>query len=1187
MCALLICPASLMAGPVEGQVVAGQADINQSGLVTNIDQSTQRAIVNWKSFDINSNEAVRHNMPNPNSAALHRVTGGGGASQLAGELSSNGNIFLVNPAGVVINKGARIDTGGFVASTRDISNENFMDGNLLFDKPGHPEAQIINQGQINVRESGLAALVAPAVRNEGIIAARLGRVALASGDSAYKLDMYGDDLINFTVEENKVDQLYSTDGHQLGIENTGTIKAEGGVVLLSATQLDGIVSSVVNNSGAVVADSAEATGGRIIFKGQGENVGVVNIGTVSASSETGDGGSVRIVADGSVSVSGVVEAKGKNKGGQIDISGEKETVFTNAKITADGAKGGLIRLGGEFQGGKNKLPELYNNFLGNFDNLEELASTSNLFIDSSTKINPGVEGTLIAWSDGITVIDGILSGKNIETSGKKISINSSPQVSKHGTLLIDPTYVLIGAGTEYDGTDPDFTTIGNKWIENYLNVNDYLTLYIYAQEWLRVGADIQYHNGTLFLVANEVSILANRNINGDDNSGLMLSGTTINIGNNSTITAGSYINIGDTFDQNHVNTFAINIGDNTTIKVYNGELNFFGKQLTIGKNGTIESNGDNGRINFWGALEDDDSVYDPFNSIYIDSGTKIQSKVGIDLYALYLTMYGASISTTSHDHGWMEFSKGRQVTRSVQEGNTYTIFEYDSIPGLSLRLLDDSYGNISTIYTYFPQPEQITHNSDFEFPGISLAVSNIEFGEKIATRIKSVAINLQAGDGKTLTIQPGTLDYPQILAYTVDFYGNNSVFKLNDYSLKTADFEIIGNNNRFEGNSNSIPDMFGIYEEYNVIYEKLFPKEFRVNDWERYVEFVEKFLAQNTTLTLGNELGKIWHETKTTKVDDNNSDNDRDIVITKPPMQRIVKLPKTPNVKNYSEYDTVNTYLTYNSTITNLWDDIFKTSKYMRDQNKESKQIETILNGINDGVNILSNITDIYKSLGSFSNFINSGDYWNALYHAKEIFKKMQEIDDVFTDSAFNDFMKQVIELDDATQIAGLLANSQYASGFDKLWDSIKDGLVGIGINLTVLGVNAVENFGRFVYNGTVPLAAYQLNNIYFNGKKVIDYDNTDLGSQFTTNESAIKDMSLVDLQNTVQAMKLLYFNNDNSFRYDEAFTKEDAEDVYGFAASQVINLWLEMHKDSLPKVVDGIFSKPKIVIPDKKLITG
>ncbi|MDL2207168.1 filamentous hemagglutinin N-terminal domain-containing protein [Desulfovibrio sp. OttesenSCG-928-M16] len=502
VCFTLVFPINvLFAAPSGGQVVQGQADINQSGAKTTINQSSNRAIVNWQNFDIAKNESVLHNMPSASSAALHRVIGGGGASQLAGELKSNGNIFLVNPAGVVIHKGARIDTGGFMATTHDIANEDFMQGNYLFNKPGHPGASIINQGNITVRDQGFAALVAPTVRNEGVIAARLGKVTLASGD-AFKLDFYGDDLINFTVPESTVDGLHTTDGTPLGVENTGSIKAEGGVVLLSATQLDGVVASVVNNGGTVSAASAELKGGRIVFSGAGENVDVVNTGTVTASSDKGDGGTVRMVADAKVKVSGAVEAKGAKKGGQVDASGKKETLIAGATISTEGESLGLIRLGGEFQGGKTGADEkLKENFVGRFGAQEKLASTAALTVDSASSISAGNDGTLIAWSEGLTNLQGDLAGKYVESSGKILEFGAIPRVNG-GIWLVDPDDIVISQDGLAGSTDSTKFSIAYL-----LEVLASKVLILQASNSLQFLADLTYHSAyNLYLTANKISL---------------------------------------------------------------------------------------------------------------------------------------------------------------------------------------------------------------------------------------------------------------------------------------------------------------------------------------------------------------------------------------------------------------------------------------------------------------------------------------------------------------------------------------------------------------------------------------------------------------------------------------------------------------------------------------------------------
>jgi filamentous hemagglutinin family protein len=450
-----------LAAPKGGQVAAGQAAIRAQGSDTVIEQSSKRAIINWKSFDIGAGERVRHDMPDANSHGLHRVIGGGGASQLAGELKSNGNVYLVNPAGVVIHKGAKIDVGGFLASTRDIADDDFMRGKLLFDRPGRNGAAIINLGEISVSDRGFAALVAPTVRNDGIIAARLGRITLASGEG-FKLDFYGDDLITFTTPEALVDTLHDVEGEALGVANAGQIKAEGGVVLLTASQLDGIVGSVVNNGGTVSAASAELDGGRIVFRAEGE---------------------VKITG-------GELDASGKAKGGQVDVSGAAGTTIENATITAAGEEKGLVRLGGEFQGGQEKADKgLRENFVIRFGETAPLVSTAALTIEDS-RIDAGRDGTLIAWSDGETRINAQLAGKYVETSGKNLTVESAPQ-GQGGVWLIDPDDVEI-IETSSNETIPDNSNASSlraSAIASYLDQNSGMSLQIAANKSINIRAD--------------------------------------------------------------------------------------------------------------------------------------------------------------------------------------------------------------------------------------------------------------------------------------------------------------------------------------------------------------------------------------------------------------------------------------------------------------------------------------------------------------------------------------------------------------------------------------------------------------------------------------------------------------------------------------------------------------------------
>ena len=469
-CCNLVFPVPMaMAAPQGGKVVGGSAHIHQSGATTTINQSSNRAVINWNSFDIGKNETVRHNMPSANSAGLHRVVGGGGASQIMGQLQSNGNVYLVNPAGVVIHKGARIDANSFTATSRDISNDNFMKGTMVFDKPGRPDAEVINQGTISVKENGLAALVAPTVRNDGVIAGKLAKVALASGDSTWKLDMHGDDLITFTVDEKDVDTLHAVDGTPLaGVENSGSIKAEGGVVVLTAAQLDGIVGSVVN-SGEVSAASAELKGGKIIFKGAGAGVDIVNTGTVDASSAVADGGTVHMNTDGNVRSSGLIAATGGQKGGKVVVTGKDVALTGTAKIDVSGNKGGGTALVGGNALGKG--PERN-------ARTTKVEKDATIVADARTR---GDGGQVVVWSDEKTNFDGTITarggsdggnGGKVETSGKSLKVGDSARVDTraskgiHGQWLLDPMDFVIAAS----GGDISGATLSNSLASNNVEI---------------------------------------------------------------------------------------------------------------------------------------------------------------------------------------------------------------------------------------------------------------------------------------------------------------------------------------------------------------------------------------------------------------------------------------------------------------------------------------------------------------------------------------------------------------------------------------------------------------------------------------------------------------------------------------------------------------------------------------------
>ncbi|HUH59750.1 MAG TPA: filamentous hemagglutinin N-terminal domain-containing protein [Candidimonas sp.] len=263
--------------PVGGEVVAGSATVASGNGTMTVNQTSQNAALNWQSFNIGAAEAVRFVQPNSSSIALNRVIGSD-PSRILGSLTANGKVFLVNPNGILFGKGASVNVGGLVASTRNITDSDFMAGNYKF--AGTGGGSILNQGIINA-DGGYVALLSAHVANEGTISARLGTVALAAGDGL-SLDVVGDGLLNVAVSEAAVNAL---------VQNGGMIQADGGHVLMTAQAAGNLLNTVVNNTGVIQARTIENRDGVIKLLGDMQS-GIVNVGgTLDASAPNGgDGG---------------------------------------------------------------------------------------------------------------------------------------------------------------------------------------------------------------------------------------------------------------------------------------------------------------------------------------------------------------------------------------------------------------------------------------------------------------------------------------------------------------------------------------------------------------------------------------------------------------------------------------------------------------------------------------------------------------------------------------------------------------------------------------------------------------------------------------------------------------------------------------------------------------------------------
>lgn len=372
--------------PFGPQVITGQASFMSQGntlIVTN----SPKTIIDWQGFSIAADELTRFNQQNSSSAVLNRVVGGA-SSAILGALQSNGQIYLINPSGILIGPGARIDVAGLIASTLDLSNQDFLAGRYQFNAASQA-GKLDNQGSITTPAGGHIYLIAPNLENSGILTSPKGDILLAAGHRVYLVDS-ADPSLQVVV---------SAPDHQA--LNLGQIIAASGRV--------GIYGALVGHRGQISADSAVVgENGKIVFK---------------ASRDT------RI--DGSVS------ATGTGLGGEIQVLGERVAVLDGARLDASGQRGGgTLLVGGDYQGNNPEIQNAQRTYV---------APHALLKADA---LDQGDGGKVIVWSAQATRAYGSLSAQGgprggkgglVETSGHYLDVAGIKVTSGvSGTWLLDP-----------------------------------------------------------------------------------------------------------------------------------------------------------------------------------------------------------------------------------------------------------------------------------------------------------------------------------------------------------------------------------------------------------------------------------------------------------------------------------------------------------------------------------------------------------------------------------------------------------------------------------------------------------------------------------------------------------------------------------------------------------------------------
>ncbi len=518
------------AAPNGANVVYGDVNISQSGSNTVINQNTDKAIINWNSFDVNKGESVLFNQNSSSSIILNRVTNGL-PTNIFGNISANGNVFILNQAGVLVGNGAQINTNSFLAGAASINDKDFLAGKHNF---YGAQGNVINNGSIKVQDGGYAVLMGKKVENNGLISAKFGKIYLSSGET-FRMDMSGNDLIGVAVEKGITDAYISNAGH---------IQSEGGTIVMTAKNASDVIRHAVNNTGIIDASSISYEGGKVILGA--ENGQIVNAGEINVSSQADKGGSVDINAANIIN-NGTIYANGLN-GGIINMLSSDLLKINNSSIIQANSFG--YGNGGSIKLISHKRAESYSGAL--------------------------IEATSVYGSGGFIELSGYDSLYAFS------DFNTKSLYGVYGQFLLDPSNMFIGNYSNLsDDENNQVSSDGNTyidiaWLNNMLNTSN-MTLQTLQGNG---SGDITLNAGVTLTGTNGLTLDAANNINllGDINN---LASLTLNAGGG--ITGNNSIIAGE-ITANALNKILLTKLDITGKSSYissNGDVNLVGDNIGL------------------------------------------------------------------------------------------------------------------------------------------------------------------------------------------------------------------------------------------------------------------------------------------------------------------------------------------------------------------------------------------------------------------------------------------------------------------------------------------------------------------------------------------------------------------------------------------------------------------------------
>src|SRR6185312_7069718 len=614
------------ASPQGGQVVAGRGNItNPNANLTVVHQNSNKLIINWNSFDIGAGQTVKFVQPGASSAALNRIFNQN-ATQVFGDILSNGQVFLINPNGIIFGKDSYVNTGALFASSLSISDDSFMSGKYRFVAPtGVDGGAVVNHGTLVAADGGSVNLMGGTVYNDGVIQANLGQVDLVAGHAVI-VDFDGDGLMSFEVTQPVLHKMLDgTTGD--AVVNAGTVEADGGTVIMSANVARDVFTQAVNNTGVIEATGVMEKGGSVYLDGSvtlsATGSGVVDHGVIDASSAQGHGGNVTLQSDFDTLVGGanskIDVSAAAGAGGTVQLLGNRVGLMHGASVDASGAfGGGTVLVGGDYHGQNPDVQDASRTYL---------SPDSSIHADATTN---GDGGKIILWSNDGTQFYGSLSadggarggnGGLVETSsdvGLDITgkVDALAPAGSTGTWLIDPVNIIIatggGATTANVSAFANGACAGTCTIDPTTFNGSGTTVDMQAQNDITVTNGFTMSTASIVLQAGEaITVAANQTIS-TATSGTNITLVANNTGNAETDAAGNAL-VGSGGTGRGANPGTITFGTGDTLNAGTGNI-----KIDSANTGTH-----NGNVAFTGAGTN--TVETTGGSITISAGGAITS----------------------------------------------------------------------------------------------------------------------------------------------------------------------------------------------------------------------------------------------------------------------------------------------------------------------------------------------------------------------------------------------------------------------------------------------------------------------------------------------------------------------------------------------------------------------------------